>query len=295
MNHLKNVCFLTASISALLIAPSSAALVIWGGSDGDYGLGSNWVDGSAPNTISGDTAQINAGNAIYTAGGDLHFHSGGTLEINGGSFTQAGGDSYIQMGGGSLIVTGGTFYQGTAGIIVRDSATTISITAGAAYFNGDFANDTPNLGNFSLGGTGIVNISGEFKPISDTTFTSGALNANLISFADGEGHIDFSGGTLSVNGAGIYSGFYGGGTKSLNFTSDSTGTLFFQNYTAAELATDGFLTDGTFRFDGVVAPGAFQVTESGGGVSVSLVPEPSASALMVAGLALAVSRRRRQA
>jgi hypothetical protein len=266
--------------------------VVWGGGDGDYNTGANWIGGSVPNTNGPNTAQINSGNVTYAAGPDLMIQSAGILNVNGGSWTQTGGNSWIQLGGGTLSVTGGVFNQGTAGNIVRNASSSITVGGGIANFSGNFLHDSTNLGAFSITG-GTVNVANEFKPLTTLTLTGGTLSANLISFADGPGSINLDSGNIAVNGGGFYSGFYGGGSKSLNFTSGSTGSLFFSSYTLADLTADGFLTNGTLRYNGAISAGSFSATESGGGVLITAVPEPSSPAFFLAGAAAVLYRRRR--
>ena len=282
-----------ALLSILSTSGLSAATVAWVGGTGDYLTGSNWDGGAVPNTNGGDTAVINSGAVTYTPGGDLGIHNGGALVLNGGSWTQAGGIAWIQLGGGSLTVAGGTFNQGTAGNIVRDTGTNITVSAGVANFSGNFLNQA-SFGGFTITG-GTVNIANEFKPISTFTMTGGTLSANLISFADGPGAIDFTGGTISVDGAGFYSGFYGGGTQSINFSTASTGSLFFRNYDLAALAADGFLTNGTLKWNGTIDAGAFSAVESDGGVVVTVIPEPSTPLTLAGGIGALILLRRRKA
>lgn len=276
-------------------ATSQAATVVWGGSTGEYTTGGNWVGGSVPNTNGGDTAVINAGAVTYTPGGDLPIHAGGKLQINGGSWTQAGGVAWIQMAGGTIEVTGGVFNQGTAGNMVKDATSAIIVSGGIANLNGNLVYENTATGAFTLSATGVVNVGGEFKPITNFTMSGGTLNSSLISFADGPGTISFSGGTVGVDGSGGNSGFYGGGgTKALNFTTSSTGILIFNTYTLAELATDGFLTNGTIQFNGTTDSSKFTATQVGGNVQVTLtaVPEPSTYALLAMGAVSLFALRR---
>ena len=288
-------------LSAFIFAQAHAATVTWGGGDGEYTTGANWTGSSVPNTNGGDTAVINSGNVTYTPGGDLAIHSGGKLQISGGSWTQSGGIAWIQMTGGSLLVNGGTFNQGTAGNIITDATSSVTVTSGTANLSGNYIYQASG-GALTISGTGTVNVAGEFKPIDTFSMSGGKLTANLISFADGPGSITFSGGSISLNGAGANSGFYGGGTKSLNFTSSSTGSLFFSSYTLTELTSDGFLTNGTIRYNGTIDAGQFTLTAADSGVYVSLtsaaIPEPSTYAalagMVILGTAV-LARRRKQA
>lgn len=277
-----------------LIAPAQST---WTGVDGDWATAGNWSPSGVPNLTGGGTATINGGAVTYTAGPDLFISNGSTLQINGGSWTQAGGISWIQMSGGNLVVAGGTFNQGTAGNIVRNASSSITVSSGVANLSGNFLHDLTNSGTFTISGSGTVNIANEFKPLTTFTMSGGKLTANLISFADGPGGINLTGGTLQVNGGAFGNGIYGGGpTKGINFSSDSVGSVFINNFTAANLTSSNFLTNGTIQLAGAVNAGAFTIVEADGGVYVSLgtIPEPSTYATLagVGVLGLTVWRRR---
>lgn len=281
------------SLLSLAVPSADAAIITWGGSDGQYLTGANWNGGSVPNTGAGDTAVINGGNVTYTPGGDLFIQNGGILQINGGSWTQAGGIAWIQMAGGTLNVAGGVFNQGTSANIVKNASSVINVSSGTANFNGNLVYNSASTGQLNITG-GTVNVANEFKPIETFNMTAGVLNATLISFADGPGSINFSGGLISVDGSVAFSGFYAGGpTKGLNFTTGSTGSLYFETYTIAELNADGFLTNGTIQLNGVASAGSFTVYEQGGGVVVTLVPEPTTVLLACAGFGTVLFFRRR--
>lgn len=293
------------AIAAMLAAGlSSSALAqsTWTGAiDSQYTEAGNWTPSGRPDTANGATAIINSGDVIYTPGGDLFVNNGGTLLINGGSWTQVDGIAWIKLQGGTIHVAGGTFNQGTSQNIERDAGSAIIVSGGIANLNGNLLHDTTNLGSFTLSGNGTVNVAGEFKPISNFTMSTGTLNANLISFADGPGGILFSGGTISINGQAAFSGLYGGGIdKGINFTTTSLGSLFFDNFTEEGLVASSFMTNGTIQLNGAIDAGAFTITEADGGVYVSLtsnIPEPSSFAAL-AGLGVlgfVASRRRRAA
>lgn len=285
-------CGTLLAVLSIAAPRADAAVITWGGSNGEYTTGGNWVGGSVPDTNGGDTALITSGDVNYTPGGDLAIHSGGALQISGGSWTQTGGIAWIQLGGGSLIVDGGVFNQGSSQNIVRNSSTLIKISSGTANFSGNFIYQTSS-GTLSLTG-GVMNVQNEFKPIDTFSMTAGTLNSTLISFADGPGSINFSGGLVSVDGSGAFSGFYGGGAKGLNFTTGSSGTLFIENYTLAELSTDGFLTNGTIQLNGAASASSFTTFEQDGGVYVTLsIPEPGSMLLLGASLGAVLIFRRR--
>jgi hypothetical protein len=315
-SHLLSTILAGAGL-ALSLSPAQSAIVTWGGSSGDYATGANWLGGNTPSTVGGDTALINSGAAVYTAGVDIEIHNGGAITVNGGSWTQVGNISWIQASGGSINVQSGTFNQGTAQNLIitnngslnvsggafnqsvdtgfqRNGTSSISVSGGTANFAGNFLYDQTNLGTFTITGNGVVNVANEFKPLENFTMTTGVLSSTLISFADGPGSIILTGGTIAVDGGSFYNGFYGGGAQGVNFTTGSTGTLYFGNYTAADLAADGFLTNGTIQFNGVASAGSFTVVEQGGGVFVTLtVPEPGSMVLACAGLGTILFFRRR--
>lgn len=291
------------SLAGLLAsAPLASAQSVWTGAiDDQYLTAGNWSPSGVPTTGAGGTAHINSNQAvIYTPGGDLFVQNGGTLRISAGSWTQVGGIAWIQMGGGHLLVDGGVFNQGTSGNIVLTATSSITVSAGTANFNGNLLYDPAASGALTISGTGTVNVQNEFKPISTFTMSGGTLSANLISFADGPGSIVFSGGTIRVNGGGAFSGFYGGGAKSVDFTPTSVGSLFFSSYSLSELTADGFLTNGTIRVGGMIDASQFTAIEADGGVYIGLtsaIPEPSSFAAFAgaAGLLCAGLRRRRRA
>jgi hypothetical protein len=251
--------------------PAPPVVYTWGGTDGEYTVASNWVGDVVPDlNVAGNTALITAGDVKYNAGPDLAIHNGSTLQISGGSWEQTNGISWIQMGGGNLIVDGGTFTQGTAANIVRDSASSITVSAGTANFNTIFT-VTSNNGSFAISGTGVVNVGVEFQPIKTFNMSAGTLTAQLISFVEGPGSVNLSGGRIEVDGSSIGNGLYAAGAgKGVNFTTGSTGALFFGNYTVSNLTADALLSNGKIMLDGLVDAGAFSAIATNGGVEVVL-------------------------
>lgn len=307
------------SLAGLIVAGLSVSLAsvasaqTWGGGDGEYTTGSNWIGGSVPNTGGGGTATINSGNVTYTPGGDLAINNGGSLVINGGSWTQAGGVAWIQLGGGSLVVAGGTFNQGTAGNIVRNASTSITISSGAANFNGEFANNgtltvsggsvsiqnnfVANVGTVNING-GIITAGGELKPQgADFTMSAGTLNVALISFDAAAASFDLAGGTINISGSFTEGIFANSPDAYLNFTSGSTGSLHLSSVSTTAAAN---LLGGRVRVNDTIDAMAFEILSDGGSGSIislvgAAIPEPSSFAMLagLASLGFVASRRRR--
>jgi len=311
MNTMNQLLTVTVMLG-LVAATAPAAEIVWGGGDGEYTVGTNWVGGNVPNLTTGDTARIDDGNVTYTPGGDL-FISPGTLRVSGGSFTQTDGVAWMQLGAGKIQVDGGSFDQGTAGNIVVGVGGTIEVSAGSATFtsfqslttNGimnvsggtvSFAgNYAPNTGStFSLTG-GEFTIDGEFQPQASgvSSVTGGTLKVNLIAFNGGDAVVPFSSGRIEVANNAWSGGIFGGGaTKYIDFVGEATGVYFLNNAVAADVDP---LINGIFRYNGVVDAGAFNVVETNDGVEIYVneIPEPASMALLGLGATMMMVRRKR--
>jgi hypothetical protein len=288
--------WLFAVLSVLILAAGTqAAIIEWSGTDGEYTDGANWIGGTVPDlAAAGNTALITSGAVTYTPGGDLAIHNGSTLQISGGSFIQAGGIAWMQFQGGNILVDGGTFSQGSAGNLLRDASSSVTCTAGTINWTGNLLYDPTSTGALTLSGTGAITTTAEFKPIADFSMGGGTLSANLISFADGPGGIDLSGGRIVVDGSAFGYGIYGGSVdKSIDFVTDSSGELFISNFDLATLTTSAFLSNGTITYNGAVDAGAFSATEVDGGVLISMpVPEPATIGMLALGSLVAMLIRR---
>lgn len=256
----------------------------------------------------GTAGQINGFGTINVGGsftGGTVIANGGTLSVTGGNYsattTNLENSSLNVSGGGYssttsvLLGTSLTVSNGTVdlGGYSRNSSTSLSVSGGTLAVTGDFIHDVTNNGSLTLSNSGTFEVGNEFKPIEDFVMSGGILTVgNLISFADGSGGIEFSGGQINLDGSTFFSGFYPG-VNGLNFTTGSTGLLRFENYTSAELTTDSFLNNGMITANGSVDASAFTVTESGGGVNVSLIPEPGTLALSLVAIGTLFWFRRR--
>jgi hypothetical protein len=260
-------------ICAALASLSPAEVFEWNGGEGEYTEASNWTPASVPDLAAGgNTAKISSGAVTYTPGGDLVVHNGSTLQISGGSFIQLGGIAWMQMAGGHLLVDGGTFNQGECANIVRDAASSITVSAGTANFSGSLMFEE-NMGDFIISGTGVVQVENEFKPIKTFTITGGTLRAVLVSLSDGPGSLEISGGRVEIDGSAVGHGVYRTENDgSISFTRGSTGTLFVKNMTLDQFRISGFLSNGAITYKGKVNSSSFDVVEVEGGVEISLYP-----------------------
>jgi len=279
-----------------------AAVVTWTGDiDTDYHTGGNWSTGAVPNLTTGDTDAYIGGTAVYTPGGDLAIHGGSTLTVgNGGSWAQVDGVAWIQAAGGTIAVeNGGSFDMGTAGNMIRDASTVLDI-AGDFFYTGNLVYKPIESGAINLLSGANLQISSEFKPLDLFTIPSGAsmTTSGLVSFSDGPGIIELSGGMLEIQNGGAFGGFYGPGEdRYVDFTSTASGVIIGGTEEANVIAQ---VNNGGFRYFGAVDPDAFSVTDLGSGTflveagGLAAIPEPSAFILLASLLAVAslVTRRR---
>jgi hypothetical protein len=289
-----------AILAALALGAYSARADTFSGAiNNDYQTAGNWTLGSVPNTANGATATINGGQAVtYNAGGDFYVGNGGTLEIANGSWTQINGNNWIQLRGGTILVDGGTFNQGTASSnpfnLGGSIGNAFTITSGVANFD-ETVTLNPGL-TFSIEGGMVNSLANEFDFNSDTIFMSGGtLNTTLITGVNsgGAGIFTLSGGVINLSNP---FGIYGGGpTEPVNFTVGSTAVINFNGGTSLS-TVQNMVTVGVIEYNGTIDPSDFNVTQSGGTVSVQLnaVPEPSVFAVIATGAVGLLMFRRRQ-
>jgi hypothetical protein len=279
---------------------ASADDITWSGPGTDYLTGGNWGGGNVPVLTGTDNAFI-GGTAIYTPGGDYVLQGGSTLTItNGGSWTQAGGVAWIQAAGGNLVVnSGGSFDTGTAGNIIRDAGTSISVNGGTFSYNaGNFATGT---GSFSLASGSTFNASGEFNLGDNFTFSSGTnYNGGSVITALANTYIlTVDGSSLSVvdNGPSI-AGFYGFDSINnyIDFTSNG-GTITIAGVDGGGTEVQNAINTGMFRYNGAIDATNITYSDLGGGSFqvLAAIPEPSSFALLAGFLALgSIMMRRRK-
>lgn len=292
-----------AILAAIALGAYSAHADTFSGAfNNDYQTAGNWTLGSVPNTANGATATINGGQAVtYNPGGDFFVGNGGTLEISNGSWTQINSGAWIQLRGGTILVDGGTFNQGTASSnpfnLGGSTGNAFTITSGVANFSFN-VNINPGL-TFSIQGGTVNSVSHEFDFNNNTlSMSGGTLNTTLITGINsgGAGIFTLSGGVINLSDpAGIYAG---GPAEPVNFTVGSTAVINFNGGTSLS-TVQNMVTAGVIEYNGTIDStlSDFNVTQSGGTVSVQLnaVPEPSVFAVIATGAAGLLMFRRRRA
>jgi len=276
--------------------PFSLQAQTWKGVDGEYTLGSNWIGEAVPVLTTGDTALITGGDVTYTPGGDLFITNGSTLQISGGSWSQAGAVSWIQMNGGNLLVDGGEFSQGSSGNILRNETSSITVSSGAASFNGNFLHDV-GFGSLSLSG-GVMNIGNEFRNnVAGFDINGGALAVTTGIAFNGSESVNISSGSVSVDASWNDLGFFAAEIgSSVNFTTGSTGTLRLRGYDTAGSDFETILVNGNrLSINGASTTIAdFITTSSGGDLLVSVIPEPSSILMLLTGMGLLITSLHRR-
>jgi hypothetical protein len=170
------------------------------------------------------------------------------------------------------------------------------VALGSLFVNGDLSGSTVSLTGTTLGGTGSVgNVSALSAVIAPGTGPGTLTMASLAMDADtlwrfelatpgviGSGVNDL----LSINGALILDG-----ALEINpFAGLAAGTYRLANY-AGVLTDNGMVLDPAFL---AAYPGSAIDTGSAGEINLVLVPEPGSALLMLGGLGIAASLRRRR-
>jgi T5SS/PEP-CTERM-associated repeat protein len=211
----------------------------WTGAIGDWFVGGNWFDGSAPtagdaaNINNGGTAQIGAPGAVSSTGtlGNLGGESG-TVEVGAtGTWVMGAGSGLTvgRLGTGTLDISGGGTVQNITGTIGFTGAGTGTVTvdgAGSTWTN----SNTLTIGEF---GDGTLDISdggavtaASFISIGHGTAGTGAVTvdgagtslAGSSVFAVGNAGI----GTLDITGGGAASA---SGAATIGLGDDGDGAL----------------------------------------------------------------------
>lgn len=289
--NLKNISL--AATAACLLALPAAQAADWNG-DGDgfsWEDGDNWADNSEPTL--GSLARFNSGSSdvyitqagevadrfIIGQGGTIHkltIESGGSLTTDSGTVSRIGqtSEGWLTMNGGTLTMAGA--YSSDAGgrLIIND---------------GDV-----NLGGNSSVGTSATNQTG-FLEVNGSTATIDVAGAYTFgNFSNTIFTLDSAlAGVSAVNNTGT-----------LNLDASSTLTVDFRGYDfSANKGSDIVLFDygtlgggGADTFGTINFIGGFGELDYTTGDQIrllSVVPEPSSTALLGLGLSSLLLRRKR--
>lgn len=264
---------------------------------GEQGDGASTGDGSI--LVNGGTFnQGTSGNSPFniTGTGNSFTISSGTANFS-NILTAISGIQYNFQGGVTTIAgTSNLEVNGTGG----GGPGNVIISSGTVTTNGDFQL-LNGLTQFKMTG-GVLNVGNEadFSATSNISMTGGTMNIyNLFTMVNGPTGSTFNlGGGLINDEANAFNGWYAPSTSSaFNFTTSSTGTLQFDNDSLSLVA--GWVNSGDITYQGAADSSAFDVTQNGSAIDVTLqqtesVPEPSTYALLGAGmLALLIWTRRK--
>ena len=278
-------------------APTSYAAV-WddGGVGNEWGTAENWAGDVYPvnetNTVNGNrTATQSTGTPGDSGQIRIGNNTDGTLNITGGTLTASAGNGNVNIG----------YNNGATGTLNMSGGTLVAVDL--------------NIGFLGAGTTGIATVSGGTINLSDdlvlgngTSTTSGELtivgDSATINVGDNM--------TIAVNGTAELTFELGAtGVSTIDVTNifdiNSGADLFIDglNYTGGyntviDLVTFGSLGDSTWdsiTIDNFLKPGGGEWTTSinfdGDSMYLSVVPEPSSTALLgLGGLALMLRRKR---
>ncbi|GHC03491.1 PEP-CTERM sorting domain-containing protein [Cerasicoccus arenae] len=284
---------------------TQAATISWDGGGGDnlWFTPTNWDTDTVPVLNGTDDAVLNA-SAQYDPGGDFVLQGGSTLTVqNGGHWEQINGVAWIQGVGGNLVVeAGGIFDTGTAGNMIRDAGTSISVGGTFSYNAGNFIYDPVNFGSFALSSGANLNVSGEFQPLTAFSFNSGVsfVGGSVMATTINTTIVTVDGASVSLvdNGPSIAGLFGFDGTNGyVDFTSNGGSISLSDVDSPTEVETA--INTGLYRYEGAIDPTNITFIDLGGGdyqINAATVPEPSAYAMLTGLIILGVliTRQRRR-
>ncbi|MCC5846444.1 MAG: PEP-CTERM sorting domain-containing protein [Verrucomicrobia bacterium] len=234
------------------------------GNAGTIAVDGNWP--TTTSTISGWDITQTAGTITVVGGrtynsGGIYSLSGGTLDTSAGNFTFAGGAVFNQSGG---TFTGNNFF-------IDNTGGAYNITGGTAIFE-NLQNRFQGLINFNAGAGSVTTDSfGMTGGVSRVLFASGSKASFIIGAAP----------------------TFGNTANHFNFEDGSQASLTITGFTATDFE-NLWTTGSRLRFDGGNT-GTFSEHFQVSGSTLTVIPEPGTLALFgLAGLALAISQRRRR-
>lgn len=309
MNTPKHIPLLTAAALLSGSLTAQAATINWDGDAGDglWRSPTNWSTDTVPVLNGTDDAFLNA-SAVYDAqvptGSDFFLNGGSTLTVqNGGAWSQTNGIAWIQAGGGNLVIdAGGSFDTGTAGNMIRDDGTSITVNGSFTYGAGNFIFDPTSTGAFSVGSNATFSVSSEFQPLADFTFNNGVTyTGGSVLASNNVAIVTVNGANLSLvdNGPSIAGLFaFDGINNYIDFTTNG-GIVQVSNVDGGATEVENAINNGLYRYEGAIDPTNISYTDLGGGnfqITAVTVPEPATYALLLGMATLgALALRRKRA
>ncbi len=290
---LKAVIAVAVIGSALLV---QAATVTWDGGAGDnqWYSASNW-DGTpeAVPVINGtDDAVINGAAVTYAAGGDMNWDNGSSLTLNGASLTQTTTHHTRYQHGAYFGLINSTLNFANAGHteIIGQGTGSQTFTINNSTWSAKLfiANDNRI---FDLTNGSTVNLAGgktELQNGSRFDVTGSTLNLKdiyLNQYGGGFTLINVNNGAqVNLNATGLATVtdvITKVGSSMVNFAADSTGEIFIDGITQADLET--MIGQSKFGVDGTISTTLADYTYSVSGSGVTMaIPEPATLGMVIA-------------
>jgi hypothetical protein len=279
---------LTVDGAGVTVQEGDPVGIAWTGASGDWSDTANWSGGTVPAIGGTDSATISSGTA--TRATDLTFSNqsdlildGGTYHQTAGQLTFANGSAFAISNGGSLVSSGYVLFDnnGFAGAAntIDDSSMTVDdmrIHEGATL--------TLTNGSTLTVAQPMEVKWGSYIALYNSTMTAprvqldSATTANWIDIGDDASL------NLNASGWGTDVIYIGTSPSFVNFTADSTGTVFIDNISLAEVQT--MIGQGKFGIDRVLNTdlASYTLSTQGAGVRIQLaVVLPATPILTVVG------------
>jgi len=284
-----------ACVAALLISPvySPAADFYRQTDAGNNSTGNDWN-----NTTNYFSQQGSGGTAPSQMAGNDFFNDGFLVRASPGSTANSStfaGDS-LTMEGGALTMRSGIGGTTTVPYLVSNGTTINNNYADATFVANTFINNGTTTLNANVSGGQITNFSFDFlSGAGDLEFistnVSGGGRVINLSVIDGS---TFTGNLFWASGNPVTVSFgndlYLAGST---FTAESTSRITLdQDVSFGGLVIDGdVLAEGTYTYAFLESTYG-DIFNDGGSGSITVVPEPTSGALLLAGLGLLLHRRR---
>ncbi|MGH8048626.1 MAG: PEP-CTERM sorting domain-containing protein, partial [Chthoniobacterales bacterium] len=240
----------------------------------------------------------NAGTTSATAGFQIN-NSAQFNNQSGGSFSTGG----LTLANTTSISNAGTI--AFSGALVANGTNVITNSGGTYSSNGITLNGTAGIASSFVASGGTMNVTSDLRVHNGSFTLSGAnVTATIVAFDDAgnsSGHLNINSGSLTITRP-DFGIFRSGGTQTVNFSLNSTGSLSFTQIGNAEnLIFGGLITLNDITYTNLNYTTVFNVTHPTGTSTlitlVATVPEPSTYAAIIgaACFGLIALRRRRMA